>query len=210
MSVSFLRWTKTMMVWFIVIIIGITYSSSIKKDLSCYVCSPNSISDNTEASEISITFSNYNIETIPTCGSKAAVNFTLKCPEGYKGCLTKTYGKSILKSCIEYPIIDCKIANNVKYCFCANTLCNNATILTPVPIVSDDEDLDQSAEDGSGLFDDLTKLDKHKYNNKIINTTVMLNTSTRNNSFTKASANKLVLLKRTYILSLIFIIYKAM
>jgi len=97
----------------------------------------------------------------------------------------------------------------VKYCFCDKTLCNNATILTPVPISSDDEDLDQSAEDGSGLFDDLTQLDKHKYTNKIINTTAILNISTRNNSFTKASANKLVLLKRTYILSLIFIIYKA-
>jgi len=59
------------------------------------VCSPNSISDNTEASEISITFSNYDIEIIPTCGSNAAVNFTLKCPEGYKGCLTKTYGNKI-------------------------------------------------------------------------------------------------------------------
>jgi len=97
----------------------------------------------------------------------------------------------------------------VKYCFCANTLCNNATILTPVPIPSDDEDLDQSAEDGSGLFDDLTQLDKHKYTNKIINTTVILDVSTKNNSFTKASADKLVLLKYTYILSLIFIFHKA-
>lgn len=78
------------------LVIGLTYSSPIKKDnISCYVCSPNSISDNTEASEISITFSNYDIETIPTCGSKAAVNFTLKCPERYKGCLTKTYGNII-------------------------------------------------------------------------------------------------------------------
>jgi len=97
----------------------------------------------------------------------------------------------------------------VKYCFCANTLCNNATILTPVPIFSDDEDLDQSAENGSGLFDDLAQLDKHKYTNKIINTSVVLDTSTKNNSFIKASADKLVLLKRTYILCLIFIIHKA-
>lgn len=118
-------------------------------------------------------------------------------------------GKSILKSCNEYPITDCKIANNVKYCFCANTLCNNATVLTPVPIPSDDEDLDQSAEDGSGLFDDLTQLDKHKYTNKIINTTVILDASTKNNSFTKASADKLVILKYTYVFSLILIFHKA-
>jgi len=98
----------------------------------------------------------------------------------------------------------------VKYCFCANNLCNDATILTLVPIITDDEDLDQSAEDGSGLFDDLKQLDKNKYTNKIINTTVMLNTSTKNNSFTKASVDKLLLPKCTYILSLIFIIYKAM
>lgn len=97
----------------------------------------------------------------------------------------------------------------MKYCFCAKTLCNNATILTPVPISSDDEDLDQSAENGSGLFDDLTQLDKHKYTNKIINTTVILDTSTKNNSFAKASADKLVLPRRTYILSLLFIIHKA-
>ncbi|XP_050054192.1 uncharacterized protein LOC114119942 isoform X2 [Aphis gossypii] len=207
MSVSLPRWTRITMVWFFVI--GLTYSASIRKDITCYVCTPNPISDNTEASEISITFSNYDIETIPTCGSNSAVNFTLKCPEGYKGCLTKTYGKSILKSCNEYPITDCKIANNVKYCFCANNLCNDATILTPIPISTDDEDLDQTSEDGSGLFDDLTQLDKHKYTKKIINTTVILNTPIKNNSFTKASADKLLLHKHIYILSLIFITYKA-
>jgi len=97
----------------------------------------------------------------------------------------------------------------VKYCFCAKTLCNDATILNPVPISTDDEDLDQSSEDGSGLFDDLTQLDKHKYSNKIINATVILNTSMKNNSFTKASADKLLLPKCIYILSLIFITYKA-
>lgn len=82
------------------LVIGLTYSASIKKDITCYVCTPNPISDNTEASEISITFSNYDIETIPTCGSNTAVNFTLKCPEGYKGCLTKTYGNKFSKGLI--------------------------------------------------------------------------------------------------------------
>lgn len=50
------------------------------------------MSDNTEVLEFDVTFPNYNIEMIPTCGSSAAMNFTLKCPEGYKGCLTKSYG----------------------------------------------------------------------------------------------------------------------
>lgn len=47
-----------------------------------------------EASEIYNTFSNHTIKNIPTCGSNAAINFTLKCPEEYKGCLTKTYGNA--------------------------------------------------------------------------------------------------------------------
>lgn len=60
------------------------------------MCTSPLITDHTEASEIYITFSSYDIEKIPTCGSNAAVNFTLKCPEGYKGCLTKTHGNIIL------------------------------------------------------------------------------------------------------------------
>lgn len=113
-----------------------------------------------------------------------------------------------MKSCNEYPITDCKIANNVKYCFCANNLCNDATILTPISIPTDDEDLDQSTEDGSGLFDDWSQLDKHKYiKNK--NTTVVLNnTSVTNYPITKGSATILLLNNNINILIFIFIIYK--
>jgi len=203
MSVGF-QWTKTSTIWFFVI--GLAYSVSIKKEITCYVCTPPLITDNTEASEIYITFSNYDIEKIPTCGSNAAINFTLKCPEGYKGCLTKIHGKTIMKSCNEYPINDCKIANNIKYCFCADTLCNDATILTTIPISTDDEDLDQSTEDGSGLFDDWSQLDKDKYIKTKNNTAVILNnTFTQNYSVTNGSATKLLLPKNINILSLILV-----
>jgi len=60
------------------------------------VCTPLLITDNTEVSEMYITFKSYDIEKIPTCGSNAAINFTLKCPEGYKGCLTKTHGNILI------------------------------------------------------------------------------------------------------------------
>lgn len=56
------------------------------------MCTPSLIFDNTEASEIYSTFSNFDIEKIPLCNSNAATNFTLKCPKGFRGCLTKTYG----------------------------------------------------------------------------------------------------------------------
>lgn len=111
-----------------------------------------------------------------------------------------------MKSCNEYPINDCKIANNIKYCFCADTLCNDATILTTIPISTDDEDLDQSTEDGSGLFDDWSQLDKHKYIKKNNNTVVILNnTFTQNYSITNGSVTKFLLPKNINILGLILV-----
>lgn len=112
-----------------------------------------------------------------------------------------------MKSCHEHSITDCKIANNVKYCFCADNLCNNATILSPIP--TDDEDLDQSTDDGSGLFDDWTQLDVHKYTKKNINVTKMFNnTFIQNNVTSKTSAAKLNLPKDINILSLLLVVYK--
>lgn len=77
-------------------IAGVSYSASIKNEITCYVCTPSVISDNMDVSEIYNTFSNDDIENIPVCSTKAATNFTLKCPEKYKGCLTKIHGKYIL------------------------------------------------------------------------------------------------------------------
>lgn len=76
---------------------------------------------------------------------------------------------------------------------------------------TDDEDFDQSAEDGSGLFDDWSHLDKHKYT-KNNSTIVVLNTSSSVVHFpnTKGSATKLLLHNNINILSLMFIIYKAL
>lgn len=90
----------------------------------------------------------------------------------------------------------------MKYCFCIGDLCNNATISNPSP--TDDEDLDQLSEDGSGLFDDWTSLDKHKFIEKKIYTTVIFNDRPlKNNSFTKSSAPKIFL---PNILSIIILI----
>jgi len=54
--------------------------------MMCYVCTPTS--NNTDYLEIYNTFSKDEIVNIPICGTNAASNFTLKCPDGYKGCLT--------------------------------------------------------------------------------------------------------------------------
>jgi len=111
-----------------------------------------------------------------------------------------------MKSCNKYLINDCKIANNIKYCFCADTLCNDATILTTVSTLTDDEDLDQLTEDGSGLFDDWSQLDKHKnIKEKNITAITLNNTLIQNYSITKGSATKL-LLPKINILSLVFIV----
>lgn len=77
-------------------ILGLTQSAYVKKGITCYVCTPNSIFDDMDDSEIYNAFPNYNIKSIPTCGSSAAINFTLKCQEGYKGCLTKIYGNAFI------------------------------------------------------------------------------------------------------------------
>lgn len=76
-------------------ITGHAYSKFIKEDIRCYVCNSEIISDNPKVSELYNTFQNYDIKNIPICGSNAAINFTLNCPEGYKGCLTKTDGNII-------------------------------------------------------------------------------------------------------------------
>lgn len=76
-------------------IIGVTSSATIKKEMTCYVCRPPRNYDNIEALE-NLKSLSYDVEIIPTCGSNAARNFTLKCPNGYKGCLTKTFGNEII------------------------------------------------------------------------------------------------------------------
>lgn len=101
-----------------------------------------------------------------------------------------------------HAISDCKIANDVEYCFCAHTLCNN---LTQNSIISDDEDED----DGSGQ-DDQTQLNENINTiNKINNKIILNNTSVKNISLPKTSDAKLLLPKNINILGLL-IIYKIM
>lgn len=96
----------------------------------------------------------------------------------------------------------------MQYCFCDDNLCNYASILTSSN-ASDDEDLDQSTEDGSGLFDDWTQSDKHKYtNNNLIITVTKNETSTKNISLTQTSAATTFLHKNISILILTLISYK--
>lgn len=73
-------------------IIGHTYSASIKKEITCYVCTPPKISDSTLEHEFYSIFTINEIDKIPTCGTTAAIHFTLKCPENYHGCVAKHYG----------------------------------------------------------------------------------------------------------------------
>lgn len=94
----------------------------------------------------------------------------------------------------------------MKYCFCADLFCNDATILTPIPILTDDEDLDQSTEDGSGLFDYLTELNKHEDLKQ--NTIVIMNDTLLKNKSLTTSTAKLFMPKNINILTLLFIIYK--
>ncbi|XP_050436483.1 uncharacterized protein LOC126843165 [Adelges cooleyi] len=177
------RWMQSAILWLITII-SLSNAASLKTNRICYICSPQQLSDNTEASEIHNMFPDIDLQSIPSCGSNEATNFTLKCPLGYKGCLTKTYGISVIKLCNEYSIEDCKVANNIEYCFCANDKCNNATVGTTVPILSDDEDLDQAIEDGSGLFDNWTESNKKQNTANIITTS----TNTENTNSNKSEA----------------------
>ncbi|XP_025412327.1 uncharacterized protein LOC112684839 [Sipha flava] len=194
MSTYFQRSTVTNVLFFI---IGLVCSIHSKEEITCYVCTPHLNSSDTEVSEDYFTFEDYNTENIPNCGSSSGKNFVLKCPEGYKGCLTIIYGENTLKSCNELAISDCKIANGIEYCFCDHALCNNATQNS---ITSDDEDVD----DGSGQ-DNQIQLNEN-INKNYINTKIILNnTSVKNISLTKTSAAKLLLPKNFNILGLLII-----
>lgn len=93
----------------------------------------------------------------------------------------------------------------MKYCFCENSLCNDATILTPTQPSTDDEDSDQNTEDGSGQYDEWIQLNEYKYTRQ--NITVVLNNVTFKNNSLTTSAGKSWLFKNITILILVFIIY---
>lgn len=118
-----------------------------------------------------------------------------------------------MKSCNTFSITDCKIANGVKYCYCAGNLCNgDAKVSIPITTTADDEDSDQSIEDGSGSLD-WEQFEKIKYPpGRVTNTTTAIQNNTPkekgNDLFTKASAVKLFLSRIVYVISLIFIISK--
>lgn len=59
------------------------------------MCTLHPNSDNTEALDDYFTFLDHGTENIPTCGSNSGKKFVYKCPEGYKGCLTITYGNTL-------------------------------------------------------------------------------------------------------------------
>lgn len=111
-----------------------------------------------------------------------------------------------MKSCHEHSITDCKIANNVKYCFCAKNLCNYASILTQIS--TDDEDLDQSTEDGSGLFDDWEHINIHKHTKININRTVKFDNSSKlNNSTIQTISAAELILPKTFIFLVLYLYY---
>lgn len=117
-----------------------------------------------------------------------------------------------MKSCNTFSITDCKFANGVNYCYCADNLCNSdAKVLNSISTITDDEDLDQSIEEGSGSLN-WKQFDKKYPPRNVLNTTTVIQNNTskekENDSITKASAVKLFLSRSVNVISLIFIIFK--
>lgn len=75
------------------------------------------------------------------------------CPLQFSSCLTIFNGTQVSRTCGELPVLDCKYANKIRYCYCVGDLCNGVPeysggnpSLTEGLEESDDEDLG----DGSG------------------------------------------------------------
>ncbi|XP_069696312.1 uncharacterized protein [Periplaneta americana] len=83
------------------------------------------------------------------------------CPPQHTGCLTQSRGQEVLRTCTERAGVlnDCKVANDVYYCFCSGSdLCNGnisrqelskePSHPMPQPPVDDE---DQDFQEGSGV-----------------------------------------------------------
>ncbi|XP_046399606.1 uncharacterized protein LOC124166055 [Ischnura elegans] len=72
------------------------------------------------------------------------------CPSRHGSCLTIHNGTKISRNCGEMPVVDCKNANKIRYCYCIGDLCNGVHGLSGDIEGSDDEDLGDGSGNGGG------------------------------------------------------------
>ncbi|XP_028128895.1 protein Abitram isoform X2 [Diabrotica virgifera virgifera] len=90
-----------------ILLILVTFKGGLSSGLRCYVCS-----DGGDMPCI-----NFDSEK---------EKFVQQCSASQKGCHLKVEGDKKIRSCFEKKIDDCKVANEVEYCFCSTDLCNSA------------------------------------------------------------------------------------
>lgn len=168
------------------------------------------------------------IDKIPkSCDEFEADNniFEFQCPRGFTGCVTKLIGainihldkkikysvikyflgSSVVRTCIDVSIEDCRIANNEYICICTESLCNKQNI--PEGIIDIDADNDDDDDDDS----DEESGDTMSIQSKTTNWPTTLSGSTVNATIEKfnvstiaPSINMSVSFNLSYILAFIF------
>ncbi|KAG8229068.1 hypothetical protein J437_LFUL005702 [Ladona fulva] len=118
----------------------------------CFVCVPRG--GNFYADEIRRIFPDY--PPPPPCDFQPPAptpEMVRTCPLQFSSCLTIFNGSQVSRTCGELPVLDCKYANKIRYCYCVGDLCNGVPENSAAnPSASgglensDDEDLG----DGSG------------------------------------------------------------
>jgi len=91
----------------------------------CYVCAP----DNGKLEDITQLKKFFPHAHIPPCSKykpHLKDQFLLECPaSSSSGCLTKFEEDSVMRTCAPISFDECKTANSVQYCYCAQPGCNS-------------------------------------------------------------------------------------
>ncbi|CAH1103299.1 unnamed protein product [Psylliodes chrysocephalus] len=133
-----------------VILLLITFKGKELNGLRCYVCSDDG--------------------TVPCLNFDSEKGkFIQQCDRSQKGCFLKIEGNNKTRSCVDKKLDDCKMANEVEYCFCSSELCNTST--NKLSDITDDEDLIEGS--GTKIAFDNTKVTENNHKPKQ-NTTVVL------------------------------------
>lgn len=104
----------------------------------CYVCGPLQMGFQRSCDQFN---SLTQQEFIEACNDEEPI-------KGTYGCSAQFTDSTIVRECAVIRMNDCKVANNVKYCYCAKDLCNN---------VNFDDDMEMDDEDmaeGSGFIEE--------------------------------------------------------
>ncbi|XP_072402676.1 uncharacterized protein [Diabrotica undecimpunctata] len=117
-----------------ILLILVTFKGGLSSGLRCYVCS--------DGSDMPcINFDSEKEKYVQQCGASQ------------KGCHLKVEGDKKIRSCFEKKIDDCKVANEVEYCFCSTDLCNSGK--GKFSSITDDEDLIEGS--GTRVIFDVSK-----------------------------------------------------